>query len=49
MPLSGPSVSAFQPNSGVVVSPRKVMPAARIRATAGASLTQGRASLVGLP
>ena len=33
MPLSGPSVSAFQPNSGVVVRPRMVTPAARRRAT----------------
>ena len=49
MPLSGPSVSAFQPNSGVVVSPRKVMPAARMRATAGASAGQSVSGVLGLP
>ena len=39
-PKSGPSVSAFQPNSGVVVLPRITAPASRSRATQGASSSQ---------
>ncbi len=40
-PLSGESVTPFQPNSGVVVLPRKTAPCSRIRATDGASSSQG--------
>jgi hypothetical protein len=37
MPVSGESVTAFHPNSGVVVFPRTTAPSSRNRATAGAS------------
>ena len=33
VPKAGPSVSAFTPNSGVVVLPTTIAPAARHRAT----------------
>ncbi len=36
-PVRGESVTPFQPNSGVVVLPRKTAPCARSRATEGAS------------
>src|SRR5260370_17104980 len=36
-PVSGLSVTAFQPNSGVVVLPSSTAPCSRSRATAGAS------------
>src|SRR5437763_3888427 len=39
-PESGESVVGFQPNSGVVVLPKKIAPAARRRATAGESSLQ---------
>jgi len=41
MPVSGLSVTPFQPNSGVVVLPRRTAPCSRRRATAGASSFQG--------
>ena len=37
MPESGLSVTPFQPNSGVVVLPKKTAPAARSRAVIGPS------------
>src|SRR5579859_6907580 len=37
IPVSGESVQPFQPNSGVVVLPKKTAPAARRRAVTGAS------------
>ena len=40
-PVSGLSVTAFQPNSGVVVLPITTAPAARRRATDGASSASG--------
>ena len=46
MPVSALSVTAFQPSSGVVVSPSSTAPAARSSATTGASscaFTPGRA------
>src|SRR5437764_7557582 len=41
MPVNGESVAPFQPNSGVVVLPKKTAPAARSRADDGASSAQG--------
>src|SRR2546421_10108087 len=41
IPVSGESQTAFQPNSGVVVLPRRTAPASRKRPTAGASSLQG--------
>src|SRR3546814_15054743 len=41
MPYFGLSVTAFQPNSGVVVLPRKMAPLSRARATAGESSVHG--------
>ncbi len=46
MPQSALSVTAFQPNSGVVVCPMKTQPASRSRRTAGASVSQGSGSVV---
>src|SRR5215470_6221668 len=43
-PVSGLSVSAFQPNSGVVVLPTKTAPCSRNRATEGASSLQSCAA-----
>lgn len=43
-PLSGESVTPFQPNSGVVVLPRKTAPCSRSRATEGASSSHGPAA-----
>lgn len=40
IPLSGESVTPFQPNSGVVVLPMKTAPCSRSRATEGASSSQ---------
>ena len=40
MPVSGESVTPFQPNSGVVVLPMMTVPASRRRATQGASSFQ---------
>ena len=40
MPVKGESVTPFQPNSGVVVLPRKMAPHSRSRATLGASCSQ---------
>src|SRR5260370_35031457 len=37
IPVSGESVTPFQPNSGVVVLPKKTAPASRSRATGGAA------------
>jgi hypothetical protein len=36
VPCSGESVRAFQPNSGVVVLPRRIMPPARSLSTTAA-------------
>src|SRR4051794_14240851 len=41
IPVSGPSVTPFQANSGVVVLPTITAPASRSRATAGESSGQG--------
>ena len=41
MPVSGLSVTPFQPNSGVVVLPRSTAPCSRRRAVAGASSFHG--------
>src|SRR5581483_662764 len=41
IPVSGLSVTPFQPNSGVAVLPRSTAPASRNRATAGASSFHG--------
>src|SRR6201996_7232393 len=41
MPVSGLSVEPFQPNSGVVVLPRRTAPASLSRATTGASSVHG--------
>ena len=41
MPVSGESVTPFQPNSGVVVRPSSTAPCSRSRATAGLSSSQG--------
>ena len=41
MPVSGLSVEPFQPNSGVVILPRRTAPASRSRATVGASSVHG--------
>src|SRR5687768_4806155 len=41
MPVSGLSVTPFQPNSGVVVLPTMTAPCSRSRATAGASSFHG--------
>src|SRR5579871_5529366 len=41
IPVSGLSVTAFQPNSGVVVLPTRTAPASFSRATVGASSSQG--------
>src|SRR5882762_4268845 len=46
MPVSGPSVTPFQPNSGMLVLPRKVAPCSRMRATAGESSFHGPAGSV---
>ena len=46
MPVSGLSVTAFQPNSGVVVLPSSTAPASRSRAVAGASSASGAAPAV---
>jgi hypothetical protein len=47
MPVSGLSVTPFQPNSGVVVLPMRRAPCSRRRAVAGASSFQGpRGSMV---
>ena len=43
-PVSGESLSPFQPNSGVVVLPRKTPPAALSRRTYGASMAGTRCS-----
>jgi hypothetical protein len=48
-PVNGLSVIAFQPNSGVVVRPMKIAPAARKRLTDGASCTHGSLDVVRLP
>ena len=41
MPVSAQSVTAFQPNSGVVVLPISTAPCSRRRAVAGASSSHG--------
>ena len=41
MPVNGLSVMPFQPNSGVVVLPRKTAPCSRRRATMGVSSSLG--------
>ena len=41
IPVSGPSVTPFQPNSGVVVLPSSTAPCSRSRATTGASSFHG--------
>src|SRR5260370_9269041 len=41
IPVSGESVTPFQPNSGVVVLPKKTAPASRSRATGGPAETSG--------
>ncbi len=45
-PVSGLSVTPFQPNSGVVVLPRRSAPCSLRRATAGASSGQGPAGSI---
>src|ERR1700759_4134610 len=45
-PVSGESVTPFQPYSGVVVLPNNTAPASRSRATAGASSFQGCAGSI---
>src|SRR5215469_9733273 len=45
VPWSGESVSAFQPNSGVVLLPRIARPAARNRAADGESSATGVSSV----
>src|SRR5947207_15409319 len=45
VPCKGESVSAFQPNSGVVLLPMIGMPAARRRPTTGASSAAGVSSV----
>src|SRR5476651_194890 len=45
VPCSGESVSAFQPNSGVVVLPRNTNPAARKRPVTAASSVAGVSSV----
>src|SRR5262245_61578351 len=40
-PVNGLSVTAFQPNSGIVVLPIRIAPCSRRRATAGASSVDG--------
>ena len=49
VPCNGESVSAFQPNSGVVLLPMIGMPAARRRAAIGASSSAGVSSVAWLP
>src|SRR5690242_15148343 len=49
VPCNGESVSAFQPNSGVVLLPRIGRPAARRRATTGASSGAGVSSVAWEP
>jgi hypothetical protein len=49
VPCSGESVSAFQPNSGVVVLPRKTRPAARKRPVTAASSAAGVSSVACVP
>src|SRR5260221_7952714 len=49
MPVSGESVMPFQPNSGVVVLPKKTAPASRSRATGGPSLSTGSGEVVTEP
>src|SRR3954451_1605284 len=46
MPVSGLSVTPFQPNSGKLVLPRKTAPCSRMWATAGESSFQGPAGSV---
>src|SRR5260221_693047 len=46
IPVSGESVTPFQPNSGVVVLPKKTAPASRSRATDGPSYSTGRGEVV---
>src|SRR3546814_9378082 len=46
MPVSGESVTPFQPISGEVVLPRMTQPASRSRAVTGASSSQGWSGLV---
>ena len=46
MPVSGLSVTPFQPNSGVVVLPKRTAPFSRSLATSGASFSQVPLSLV---
>src|SRR5471032_3494729 len=43
MPVSLLSVTPFQPNSGILVLPRKTAPCSRMRATAGESSFHGPA------
>ena len=45
VPCRGESVSAFQPNSGVVVLPSRTMPAACSLSTAGAFSAAGVSSV----
>ena len=44
-PVNGLSVTAFQPNSGMVVLPMMIAPCSRSRATAGASCAAGAAGV----
>ena len=48
-PVSGLSVTAFQPNSDVVVFPKKTAPCRRIRATGGPSSSLGTGLVVREP
>jgi hypothetical protein len=45
-PVSGESVTPFQPSSGVVVRPTTTAPCSRSRATAGASTSHGPAGSI---
>src|SRR5882672_6166434 len=46
MPVSGESATPFQPNSGMLVLPRKTAPCSRRRATAGESSSHGPSGAV---
>src|SRR5450432_1087607 len=49
MPVSGESVTPVQPNSDVVVLPKKTTPASRSRATGGPSWSTGSGEVVREP
>src|SRR5260370_14171695 len=49
IPVSGESVTPFQPNSGVVVLPKKTAPASRSRATGGPASSTASGEVVREP